>query len=277
MEENSSIQNILGQIFIYSLIAGVVILIKWLSQTRYGTKSLTQTKPRNLTIEIQTPFVYLFSWLAVSTLTTLYIVKYAGQESILVYIARSAIGIGFIIIGLSIAKNNFAQGIKGLGLNIKTLFKDIKWAFVNLLAVEPVIILGLVIVEFLGRFFTGTDFEIEKHQSLQTIIQSREILLLIVMFVLITIITPVFEEILFRGIIQSAILSYLGKPWISIFLSSALFTILHPPQHWLAVFALSVAIGYSYEKSGSLIRPIIIHCIFNTANTLIAIYTNSNF
>ena len=82
---------------------------------------------------------------------------------------------------------------------------------------------------------------------------------------------PVFEEFLFRGLIQSTARSYLKSPWLAIIATSLLFALMHLPEHWPAIFILSLAIGYSYERSGSLFRPIFIHIMFNTANVCAAL------
>jgi hypothetical protein len=86
------------------------------------------------------------------------------------------------------------------------------------------------------------------------------------------------EEMLFRGFFQTAIRSVwefrnLNGAWPSILISSALFAIVHAnPGHWPALFVLAVCLGYAYEKSGSLFRPIFIHSFFNAA-TIIAVLT----
>jgi membrane protease YdiL (CAAX protease family) len=82
------------------------------------------------------------------------------------------------------------------------------------------------------------------------------------------VIVPLFEELLFRGLIQTmirSVLSEIGKPvWMAIALSSVLFAIMHEePGHYPALFILGATMGYAYEKSGSLLRPIFIHSIFN--------------
>ena len=35
-------------------------------------------------------------------------------------------------------------------------------------------------------------------------------------------------------------------------------------EHWPVLFVLAVGMGYAYEKSGSLWRPIFIHALFNS-------------
>jgi membrane protease YdiL (CAAX protease family) len=39
-------------------------------------------------------------------------------------------------------------------------------------------------------------------------------------------------------------------------------------EHWPALFVLGVGMGYAYEKSGSLWRPIFIHALFNGVTIL---------
>jgi len=79
-------------------------------------------------------------------------------------------------------------------------------------------------------------------------------------------VAPVLEEMLFRGLFQTMLRSFLPGPWLCIAASSALFAIVHGnPSHWPALFVLAMCMGYSYEKSGSLLRPIFIHSLFNAA------------
>jgi len=61
--------------------------------------------------------------------------------------------------------------------------------------------------------------------------------------------------------------------WLSIAAGAALFAIAHANTgHWPALFILGVCLGYAYEKSGSLLRPIFIHSIFNAIMVASALY-----
>jgi membrane protease YdiL (CAAX protease family) len=74
---------------------------------------------------------------------------------------------------------------------------------------------------------------------------------------------------LFRGMFQTLLRSYTGRPWSAVIIASMVFAVFHEnPQHWPALFALSLCLGYSYEKSGSLFRPIFLHSIFNALSVL---------
>jgi len=90
---------------------------------------------------------------------------------------------------------------------------------------------------------------------------------------------PLLEELLFRGLFQTVIRTFLADlklpqpAWLSIAASSVLFAAAHADAgHWPALFVLSLCIGYSYEKSGSLFRPILIHALFNGL-TVLAVLT----
>lgn len=272
--KNEVLFEILGSAVIF---AGLAVFGFWLARTHLAVNSLKYAPIRRNDMPLYLPFMFMFIWLFITALTTSILQKSCGQsESLVVYIVRLLTSSGFIIAGLILAHYYFVRGLKGFGIRFKTLPEDLYYAFLNLLCVWPFIFLGLVAVEFVGKLIVGEDFQIEKHQSLKTIVDSNSMALKIIMVVLITIITPIFEEILFRGLIQSAIRGVIGNPWISIFITSAIFTSLHEPQHWLALFAIATCLGYAYEKSGSLTRPILIHAIFNTINTVTALYVSLN-
>jgi len=57
--------------------------------------------------------------------------------------------------------------------------------------------------------------------------------------------------------------------WAAILISSGLFAATHADTgHWPALFVLGICLGYAYEKSGSLFRPIFIHSFFNATSII---------
>jgi membrane protease YdiL (CAAX protease family) len=113
-----------------------------------------------------------------------------------------------------------------------------------------------------GRLFIGTDFSLEVHQTLDTLTDaSVGLRTFVVIFA--ALIVPIFEELLFRGFFQTSLRSLSDSPWVAIVFTSIFFAILHPPSHIPALFMLSVGLGYAYERSGSLLRPILMHILFN--------------
>lgn len=47
--------------------------------------------------------------------------------------------------------------------------------------------------------------------------------------------------------------------------SAALFAIMHPPLSMLPVFGLGLATAYAYERSKSLLTPMLVHAFYNAA------------
>jgi membrane protease YdiL (CAAX protease family) len=122
------------------------------------------------------------------------------------------------------------------------------------------------------RSVVGEDFEVPQHEALELITQSPAVSLQVLMVVLAVVIAPLVEEVLFRGLLQTTIRSYIGRPWPAIALASIVFASVHGnPSHWPALFVLALGLGYSYEKSSSLFRPIFMHALFNGVTIVAAL------
>jgi uncharacterized protein len=93
--------------------------------------------------------------------------------------------------------------------------------------------------------------------------------------VIVTVIAaPVFEELIFRGIILDGFLKRY-KPRTAIFLSSLIFGIAHLnlPQ-FLNALLLGILMGWVYWKTKSLLLTILIHFINNLSATLLDFYNS---
>lgn len=90
------------------------------------------------------------------------------------------------------------------------------------------------------------------------------------------IVAPIFEEIVFRGVLHSVIRNTLGdrRRWITIFLTAGVFTLVHLSAiPWkpalIAIFVLGIAFSWLYERTGSLLPSMLVHIAFNAANCVI--------
>lgn len=105
-------------------------------------------------------------------------------------------------------------------------------------------------------------------------------LLLLVSSLLIGLIVPIVEEILFRMLIQSAIRRKLS-PWPAIIISSLIFSVFHFAEQQgvgnvqvvVSIFCLSLFLGILYEKWGTLWAPIGLHAAFNSASMLMVSFS----
>jgi membrane protease YdiL (CAAX protease family) len=60
-----------------------------------------------------------------------------------------------------------------------------------------------------------------------------------------------------------------GHTWAAILVTSIAFASVHPSWSQPIIFALSVCLGYAYERTGNLWVPVTIHAVFNTISTAI--------
>ena len=184
----------------------------------------------------------------------------------LVLSVSALVGIAVIFL---LAKRFFVQGLKGLGLNLKTIVRDFGGAFLNLFGAMPIIVAMIVGTIIIGQLIWGEDFQLKQHEQLQMMGMYPQVSLRIVIIVTAVVIAPIFEEMLFRGLIQTMLRSILMRPWAAIFVTSCIFAMVHGNvEHWPAIAALGMCLGYAYEKSGSLIRSIFIHSMFNAISVI---------
>ena len=161
--------------------------------------------------------------------------------------------------------------MRGFGIRFRKIFSDITAAAGIFIVVWPMVVALLYVVLFVGKAIVGPAFEIEQNEGLKVILENNQLSLRILMIFFAVVLTPIFEEFVFRGLLQSYLRNINYGPWVSILIASILFSALHPGMHFPAIFVLSAAMGYAYEKSGSLLRPIFIHFLFNGVTIALAL------
>lgn len=78
-------------------------------------------------------------------------------------------------------------------------------------------------------------------------------------------VAPIAEEFFFRGLLQTFLVGIARNRWLAIGLTAIVFGIVHLSQaHTIVALAVfGVLLGYAYERTGSLVVPIMIHAVFN--------------
>ncbi len=246
---------------------GIVFFVLWVFGFA-GSVSLASSPVRRNCIGFFVPVIQIGIWLAMSAITTS-VADAAGGRSprwlreFYIFLSVTILEIGLIVIFLIFARNTFARRLRGFGLNLRTVVRDFPAAAINFITVLPLIFLAVLAVDYTGRLVVGEDFQMQANESLTVILENPQLMLRILMIFFAIVVGPVFEEVLFRGMLQSMIRGYLRRPWLAIVITSVIFATHHPWMHWPGIFILSVGMGYAYEKSGSLFRPIFIHIFFN--------------
>ena len=276
-------------------LAGLLLLVRWLLKTSLGRKALVDSVPRRNNMPLYLPFIPLFIWFGtVALMSSIAQIIFSDlpdwQNEFLDNLILCIGEMTTIAVIIFLASIYFTRRLKGFGLNPKTVVKDFFSAFVSLLTVWPLIMAAILLTAYFGKLFWGGEYQIQQHQQLKQITEHSQLLPRILIIVVAVVVVPLLEEMLFRGLFQTTIRSYIeafrsllvrqnkaeeerttdrNGAWLAIVISSGLFTMTHANAgHWPALFILGVCMGYAYEKSGSLFRPIFIHSLFNAISVI---------
>ncbi len=134
------------------------------------------------------------------------------------------------------------------------------------LAYLPVLLVVMLGNEWLHRTF---GWERENQRALELFQSSEDAQRSPWLWLSMAVLIPVLEEIAFRGLLYGGLRRVFTAP-VAIGFSAAIFAALHDPSHFLPVAALGVLLAWTYERTGSLYAPCIVHALHN-ATTLIMV------
>ena len=156
-------------------------------------------------------------------------------------------------------------------LNLKNKFvfnkRDIKKTLKYFLVFLPIIF----VISFLCKLIL---FEYEE-QKMVLEIKKNFYNNLFINFLLIIIVAPIIEEIVFRGLFYKTLKKFVPFIQASI-ISSLIFAIIHENiLSFTILFLFSLYLTWIYERTNSILYPILTHSIFNFLNMSL-IYMGSN-
>lgn len=144
------------------------------------------------------------------------------------------------------------------------------------LVFAPVTLLG-ILVQWVARTL-GDDLPDVGHSILEQIQQTQAFAPVFVTTATVVLLVPVFEEIIFRGLIHQGLGDLLGQQHRRRVLIAAagIFAIVHlpvlaSPLLLLPLFALALVLGWLYERTGRLWPGIVLHAAFNALNVTLAL------
>lgn len=193
-----------------------------------------------------------------------------------------------VFFGLVRAHQLMENGIPTLGLKLKQIPTGLGAGFIAALLSFPFILLFNMLFTNLRTVIDQVPDPIS-HTTLhvlETAIKDNQIAVIAAIFFMAVIAAPIIEEIIFRGIIQTAIFHIMQKPgnglspviiseksrWWPIISTSSIFTAVHiSAVEWHALpslFILSLTFGYVYERTGNLYASITLHLLFNATNII---------
>lgn len=146
---------------------------------------------------------------------------------------------------------------------------------VGLIVVCVIVAVGLcpLVVEGTHRLFEFLvpGYQATEHPTIEALRQDDQPFVVVAgLWMGAAVVAPVAEELFFRGLVQTLLANLMAGRWVPLLITSLIFGLVHfsQPQAVPALIVLAVLLGYAYERTGSVLVPVMIHALFN-AKTLI--------
>jgi membrane protease YdiL (CAAX protease family) len=164
---------------------------------------------------------------------------------------------------LAIGRTNFSGGLSGWGLSGRNHPRRVLQAVAGYVAVCP-LCFGLLALS--GAVLHALGIEVRRHDTIAalqdpTLSPWLRTLIIFNAFVL----AASVEELFFRGLLQPALVRFLGRTWMAVLVGGILFGLIHLQflDTVAPLAAFGIVLGYLYAKTGSLTLVIFLHAIFN--------------
>jgi len=139
----------------------------------------------------------------------------------------------------------------------------------------PVVLLGSSIATQVADALGSPTAEVA-HDTLAEMAANRDSPWTWLAVATVVLVVPVFEEVLYRGLIQSGVRRVVPSAWLAVFITSAGFAAMHfsligsqgaatAAVAFVTLFLLSVCLGAAFERTRRIGVPIVMHGLFNAA------------
>lgn len=255
------------------LAVGLIVLAGWIftlfTKKRKFALAKAPNRPNriNVTHLAGLLLIYLLPGVIVAAISKYYLGREPGiHMSIYTNLASQ----GLLIAGcLAVGATVFNYGlVNGMGLRMRHWLRDSVYSVLMLLGSLPIVVGLLMVSMFVLEHMINRGLLPEDVLGVNQMLQYLHYMgtggkaLALISGV---IMAPLAEELFFRGMLQSMLRQHLKRPWVAILLTSTIFAMLHAPiwKDVVPLFALSVALGYGYERFGRLLVPVLVHALFN--------------
>jgi membrane protease YdiL (CAAX protease family) len=151
--------------------------------------------------------------------------------------------------------------ISEMGLSMRDFRRNALWGLAGYCVVLPLVVLSSWVWNLIQKaWFPGV--KTPPNPVVQWVMSGNDTVLLLV-FLMVTVLAPVFEEIFFRGALYGALRERLGVT-LAILVAAAAFAIVHPfPGGFLPIFAIGAVFSVLYETRKSLVPSMVAHALYN--------------
>ncbi len=144
----------------------------------------------------------------------------------------------------------------------------------TMFVVWPIVAGTSLATSYVAWAIQGEAVDVIAHDTLAQLVKSPVGPWLVVMSIQVVLITPLLEEVMYRGILQRTLMSLDVGRWTGIVITSVVFVTMHVgAARWHALpalFVLSLGFGWAYARTGRLAAPIAMHITFNALNLALA-------
>ena len=85
-------------------------------------------------------------------------------------------------------------------------------------------------------------------------------------YLVVGLVAPLVEELVFRGAVLKALLRWKQNPWVGIAISALLFAVIHMnPAQMPHAFLIGLLLGWMYYRTDSIVPGVVYHWVNNTA------------
>ncbi|MEK4740770.1 MULTISPECIES: CPBP family intramembrane glutamic endopeptidase [unclassified Bacillus (in: firmicutes)] len=211
-------------------------------------------------------FVFIIVPVTVESLFYDYALKILGNSLYAGVLMGLIMAVIFTFVVYLFCIKRYKLSWKDIGIR-KLSWKDLLWTFVAVISLIVVSIGVLMIMEKLGISFENSKTE--------TIQDDKSIYSFCIAVIGAAVISPIYEEILYRGVFYTFFRDRYGI-WGGMLISSTIFTVVHiPTYNTLPVNFLSgVVFAWLYEKTNSILSAMIAHAVFNFIAVLLTFMSN---
>lgn len=185
------------------------------------------------------------------------------------------------LVMLGLCKVAFVHGLKRKGLGQDEPLRGAVWGLLAMGVSYPILLVVMQGISLISQQLR-LGAPLPKHPVLQLLENSPSAGLVWVALLGAGVVAPLVEELLFRGMLQSALVGVWPKKdhppawwrWMAIAVVGVLFALMHWDREqanyevFLPLFLLSLVAGYVYERTGNLWSAITVHMVFNVISLL---------
>ena len=136
------------------------------------------------------------------------------------------------------------------------------WGLGGYLAAMPLVLVVSLLNQQLWQGRGGSN------PMLPIVLEGRDSIAIAVFLITASVAAPLFEEIIFRGFLLPSLTRYLSA-WGAIAASALIFAIAHLQlSELLPLATLGAVLGFTYARSGNLLAPMLLHCLWNSGTLL---------